>query len=242
MPHRYFTNDISGGTARLTGAEAAHLAKVMRAKPGQTVIICNGEGTDFEAEIISAAADEVIFKIVSSATSTAEPNVNVHVFMGYAKGERTELAMQKAVELGAAGITPFFSENTVVKPKNEEEKNKRYRRIVLDAAKQSGRGIIPDVGMPLSFAEMLEKAKEYDTAMFFYEGGGLAVADALQSCKSPKTIAVITGAEGGFTPAEAEAAKTAGCICTGLGPRILRCETAPIAALAAIMALTGNLG
>lgn len=238
MAHRYFTSNIQGNTAFITGPDAAHLARVLRAKPGEVLTLCNGAGTDYTAQIEHIVPEEIQLALLSAAPSAAEPAIEALVCLGYAKGERMEWAIQKAVELGAAKILPFFSANTVVKPKNEEEKNRRYNRIAQEAAKQSGRGILPPVEMPVSYAQMLACAAKAQLALFFYEGGGAALPAVLQGQKS---IALITGAEGGFTPAEAEAACRAGCVQAGLGPRILRCETAPMAALAAVMALTGNL-
>ena len=137
-------------------------------------------------------------------------------------------------------IVPFFSKNCVVTPKKEEQKNARYQRIVFEAAKQCGRGKIPCVSLPLTFSEVLREQSEYDLSLFCYEEN--RQKGALHSrLVQAKRLAVITGAEGGFTPSEAEAAKAV-CNSIGLGERILRCETAPIAALSVVMALTGNLG
>ena len=239
MPHRYFTQDITGETARLHGQDAHHLARVLRAKPGQRVVLCNGNGTDYDAEITSVEPEAVVFCIRASRTSAAEPTLWAEVFIGMAKGERMDYAVQKSVELGASAIWPFYSQNSVVKPKNDEAKTQRYHRIAQEAAKQCGRGLLPAVHPPTDFAGVLQQAAECEKALFFYEEGGLPLREAVAG--APKTVALITGPEGGFTPAEAEVARAAGFATVGLGPRILRCETAPAAVLAAVMALTGNL-
>lgn len=239
MPHRYFTRDIAGDTARLHGQDAHHLARVLRGKPGQRVVLCDGNGTDYDAEITSAGPEEVAFRILASCKSAAEPTLWAEVFIGVAKGERMDYAVQKSVELGASAIRPFYSQNSVVKPKNDEAKTQRYHRIAQEAAKQCGRGLLPAVHPPTDFAGVLRQAAECEKALFFYEEGGQPLRRVVEG--APKTLALITGPEGGFTPAEAEAARAAGCATVGLGPRILRCETAPAAVLAAVMALTGNL-
>lgn len=238
MAHRYYIDSIEDGKARITGADAAHLYRVLRVKPEETLTLCDGFSIDYEAKVLSASADEILLQILHSSPSLGEPTLWAQMCIGYTKGEKMDWAIQKSIELGASVIQPFFSRYTVVKPKNEEEKNKRYNRIAQEAAKQCGRGIIPQVLMPLSFEQMLEQATSQSTAIFLYEKGGVPISHALESSQR---ISIISGAEGGFSDEEAEQARTAGCIITGLGPRILRAETAPLAALAVSMALTGNL-
>ena len=218
MPHRYFTTDISGGTAVLSGADAHHLAHVMRARPGETVTLCDGKGTDYACAVRGFGPDTVELEILSSSTSVSEPGVRVTLYVGYPKQDKLETIVQKAVELGAVRVVPFFSRYCVAAPKKEEQKNLRYNRIAFEAAKQSGRGVVPQVELPVTYGEPL-----------------------LSRLGGAETIGLITGSEGGFSPEEAAAAREAGCVQIGLGPRILRCETAPLAALAAVMTLTGNL-
>lgn len=238
MAHRYFTQDIKDGMAAITGPDAAHLARVLRVQPGEKLLLCDGQGLDFDAEVVQVAPQEILLAVLASRPTSAEPDLWAEMYIGYAKGDKMEWAVQKCVELGASRIIPFFSSNTVVKPGNEQNKNQRYNRIAAEAAKQSGRGILPLVEMPLDFNAAVGQAVQTGCALFLYECGGTALPKALGGAKR---VAFITGAEGGFTPAEAEIAKQAGCVAVGLGPRILRCETAPVAALAAAMALSGNL-
>lgn len=240
MAHRYFTRDINGNFARLCGQDAQHLAKVLRAKKGQQVVLCNENGTDYCAIIEDILPEEIIFSITESHKSTAEASLQAFVFLGMAKGEKMDFAIQKLVELGAAHICPFYSQFTVVKEKNDEAKTQRFARIAKEAAKQSGRGVLPSVNTPLGFSAMLKKAAECKKALLFYEAGGISLQKALSG--QEKSLAIITGAEGGFSGKELVQAKDAGFAIVGLGPRILRCETAPIAALSVAMALTGNLG
>lgn len=238
MPHRYFTTEITETTAFLRGADAHHLAHVMRARMGGRVTLCDGHGTDYACAVRAFSPDSVELEILSSNRNVSEANVLVTLYIGYPKQDKLETIIQKAVELGAVRVVPFFSRYCVAAPKKEEQKNERFRRIALEAAKQSGRGIIPEVCMPMTFAAMLADAAQNELALFCYEAGGEPLHSRLGDAKR---IGVITGSEGGFSPEEADAARTAGCVSISLGPRILRCETAPIAALAAIMTLTGNL-
>lgn len=238
MPHRYFTEDITEKTAVLSGADAHHLARVMRAKPGDDVILCDGRGTDYMCTVADCSGEDVVLDIISCAPSVSEPDIRATVYVGYPKQDKLETIIQKSVELGAVRIVPFFSRYCVAAPKKEEQKNVRYNRIAFEAAKQCGRGVIPTVEMPMTFKQMLADAARNDASFFCYEAGGESLHSRLGGAEK---IGIITGSEGGFSAEEAQAALEAGCIQIGLGPRILRCETAPVAALAAVMTLTGNL-
>lgn len=240
MPHRYFDFSLTPGAvgATLTGSEAHHFSAVMRGKAGADLLLCDGKGTDYAARVTAVEKDAVQLEILSFAPSVCEAGIAATIYVGYPKQDKLEMIIQKATELGAVRIVPFFSKFCVVTPKKEEQKNERYARIALEAAKQCGRGIIPAVSMPLSYKEMLADAVQNDVALFCYEAGGVPLHSRLNGVKS---VGIITGSEGGFSPEEAAAAAEAGCASIGLGPRILRCETAPTAALAAVMTLTGNL-
>lgn len=239
MPHRYFTTDIADGSAYLNGADAHHLAVVLRAKAGDDVTVCDGLGTDYACRVRLAGKERVEMDIISSHPSESEPHTAVTLYVGYPKQDKLETIIQKATELGAVRVVPFFSRYCVAAPKNEEKKNVRYQRVALEAAKQSGRGRVPEVAMPLSFDKMLRDAAACDTVLFCDEAGGAPLHSRLKD--TAHSVAIVTGSEGGFSREEAEKAAAAGFLPVGLGPRILRCETAPLAALSVVMALTGNL-
>lgn len=244
MSHLYFTKLIAGNTALLSDEDAAHLYRVMRAKEGDRLTLCDGQGMEYDAALTRVSADGVEAEILSTRPCASEASVRVTLYVGLAKGDKLELIIQKATELGAAKIVPFVSRYCVAKPKNEEKKAERWQKIAREAAKQSGRGLVPQVTAPVTFAQMLKQAAEEDVAFFFYEAGGEPLYHDHQvhsRLADAKSIAVITGAEGGFAADEAQQAAQAGCVTAGLGPRILRCETAPLAALSALMVLTGNL-
>lgn len=238
MPHRYFASEFTETTAALTGPDAHHLGKVMRARPGDEVILCDGAGFDYTAAVAAVTPDRVEFRLLEKRPSEAEPAVEVTLFAGYPKQDKLEFIVQKAVELGAARIVPFFSRFCVAAPKKEDQKNARYARIAAEAAKQAGRGVIPAVELPLDIKDLPARFSEFDLVLFFYEGGGQSLRTLV---KNQKRIALITGAEGGFSPEEAEKLVAAGAVPVGLGPRILRCETAPVAGLAAVMTLACQL-
>ena len=122
MPHRYFTTDISGGTAVLSGADAHHLAHVMRARPGETVTLCDGKGTDYACAVRGFGPDTVELEILSSFSSVSEPGVRVTLYVGYPKQDKLETIVQKAVELGAVRIVPFFSRYWWLRQKRKSRK------------------------------------------------------------------------------------------------------------------------
>ncbi len=246
MPHRYFTDDIQNGIARLSGDDAHHLSRVMRAKCGETVLLCGTNALEYTAVITAIDADSVTFKVEEGVPSLAEPKIDVTVYMGYAKQDKLEQIIQHGVELGAKSFVPFFSKYCVVKPKNEDKKNVRYNRIAYEAAKQAGRGCLPNVEMPCeNFTELCKKIEQHDLILFCYEGGGetlpAILKTAQKNAEKPLSIALVTGAEGGFAHKEVELALEKGATIVGLGKRILRCETAPLAALAVIMSTLGEL-
>lgn len=242
MPHRYFTADIGGGRAALTGSDAHHLVHVMRAAVGDTVLLCGPDSLEYTGRIEQIGDGRVEFAVSEGCPSTAEPDVEVTLFAAYPKQGKLEEVIRHGVELGVGRVVPFFSRYCVAAPKKEDAKNQRYNRIAAEAAKQCGRGRVPDVAMPLpDFGALCAALKDYDRVLFFYECGGVPLRQALDGLPAGSKIALVTGSEGGFAPEEAALAADAGAVTVGLGPRILRCETAPLAALAAVMALTGNL-
>ena len=241
MPHRYFTKELSGGRAALTGGDAHHLADVMRARPGDEVVLCGPDGLEYTGTVTALLPGRVEFSVSEGAPGKAEPDVELTLFAGYPKQGKLEEIIQHSVELGVRTVVPFFSRYCVAAPKKEEVKNQRYNRIAAEAAKQAGRGLLPTVEMPLlRFEEVCSRFKDYDLVLFFYEGGGAPLRQLLRP-GTAKRIALVTGSEGGFSAEEAAAAAAAGAQTVGLGPRILRCETAPLAALTAALLLTGNL-
>ncbi len=239
---RFFVEGTQIGPqfAVLTGEPAAH-AKVLRLKQGDAVVLCDGRGTDYHCVISDISAQQVCLVVERQIPSESEAKVAVSVYMGFAKGDKLEHVIQKATELGAAEIVGFPSSRCVAKldEKTVQKKLPRWQKIAAAAAEQSGRGRIPQVIALRSYGEMLARASQADKALFFYENEQehsltRALSGAFQ------TAALITGPEGGFSPEEAQQAQQAGMdICT-LGRRILRCETAPLCALSAVMFAAGE--
>ena len=245
MPRFFMAgSNFAGGTVLMTGADAEH-ARVLRLRVGDRIIICDGEQTDHHCTIRKITADEVEAEIVESVPCPAEPNVRCIILAGLPKqGERCDYIVQKCTESGASEIVFFVSHRCVAKPdaKGLEKKVQRWQRIAEEAAKQSGRGIIPAVSAVGSFAEALEIANRTELPLFMYETGDrVELKAAIEQAGAVSSAAILTGPEGGFEPYEAELAAKLGFRLCSMGPRIFRCETAPLAALIALMYATGNM-
>ena len=228
-------------TCLLTGDNAAH-AKVMRLRVGDSITLCDGEGHECCAEITAASGGEYALQLGPVQESSSEPSCRASVYMAYAKSDKIDHVVQKATELGAAEIVLFPSERCVSRPDAKSAKNKaeRWQRIALSAAEQSGRGCIPQVIICDSYAEALSRAAQADTFFFFYENERERSIGAILKDEAPRTLSLMSGPEGGFEPSEVEKAFAAGAhVCT-LGPRILRCETAPLCALSVCMFALGE--
>lgn len=238
MP-RFFMEFSGGDTARITGADAVHIRRSLRMKPGEELVVCNGRGTDYTCRIAGFEGEDVLLAVLFEAPTCSEPSVAVTLYQGLPKGDKMEWIIQKAVELGVAAIVPVATARSIVRLDGKEEKKReRWQRIAAEAAGQCGRGLIPPVSVPLTWKEALA-AMAQENAVVFYEGGGAP----LRQLAGPETTAlsIVVGPEGGFAPEEIAALEDAGVRTATLGPRILRCETAPLAALSAIMLLTGNM-
>jgi 16S rRNA (uracil1498-N3)-methyltransferase len=237
-------SNIAGGTVLITGADAEH-AKVLRLKIGDSIIVCDGEKTDHRCTVTRITPEEVEAEVVESVPCPAEPDVRVTELAGLPKqGERSDFVVQKCTEGGASESVFFISQRCVAKPdqKGMEKKLQRWQRIAEEAAKQSGRGVIPKVSAVPDFAGALNVANKTELPLFLYETGErVELRAAIEQAGKVSSAAILTGPEGGFEPFEAELARTLGFRICSMGPRILRCETAPLAALTALMYATGNL-
>lgn len=228
----------------MTGRDAQHV-QVLRMRPGEDMIICDGQGTDYKCRLIRSDKEEAEAEVIEVVKCPAEPTVKVTVMCGLPKGDKTDYIIQKCVEAGAQEIVFFDSDRCVAKTKKDKEDKKleRWNRISEEAAKQSGRGIIPQVSWAEDLGEVFNIALHRDLALFMYETGEREGMDAVLSAnKDIKTAAIITGPEGGFAEFEAELARKLKFHVCSMGERILRCETAPVVALTAVMYATGNLG
>ncbi len=242
MP-RFFAigTNLLGGRAIIRGRDAEHI-KVLRLRPGEEMTICDGKGTDYKCRLVRSDKDEAEAEIMEVTECAGEPAVSVRVLCGLPKGDKTDYIIQKCVEAGAHEICFFRSERVVQRTEGVSKKLERWNRISEEAAKQSGRGIIPEVKWLDTYVEALDAAKQQEAAFFMYETGEReSLRTALTDAEKLGTAAIITGPEGGFEPYEADMARKVGFHICSMGERILRCETAPLVALTALMYESGNL-
>ena len=240
MP-RFFTDAPASDFITVTGSDARHIGYSLRMKIGEEVTFCHS-GTDYNCVIESITESEVLCRVVEAVPSKSEPSVQVTLYQAYPKQDKLELIIQKTTELGVTRIVPFISSRCIARPdeKSYRKKQERMQKIAEEAAKQSGRGIIPEISPMVSYKQCLEMMKELDKTIMLYEGeGGKPFGDV--AVEGIKTAGLLIGSEGGFDVAEVEDAVSAGAERVWLGKRILRCETAPISALSILMFLTKNM-
>ncbi len=217
----------------LTGENAAH-ARVLRLKPGEQLLLCDGEGME---AVCSVADGDFRLQVHEVRPSSSEASVRASVYMALPKADKLEHVIQKATELGACEIVTFPAERCVSRPdeKSLKKKLERWQKIAASAAEQCGRGILPQVIVLGSYQEALRRASGADISIIFYENEHATTLHYALQERSYRTISLLSGPEGGFEAGEIEKAREAGLrVCT-LGSRILRCETAPLCALSAVM-------
>ena len=225
----------------LTGENAAH-AKVLRIKCGEKVTVCDGQGKECVCTVSDVSNGQVSLVVSEQMESATEAAVKVSVYMAFAKGDKLEHVIQKATELGAYEIVVFPSSRCVSRPdeKSIAKKLDRWQKISVAAAEQSGRGRIPEVIVLDSYSKTLARARQTDISILFYENERTRTLSAALSEKAYATVSLLTGPEGGLDATEVQQAMDAGLqVCT-LGKRILRCETAPLCALSAVMYDSGE--
>jgi len=225
----------------LSGENAAH-AKVLRLKVGEEVLVCDGQGNECVCEIRDVIPGQITLDVKIRQESRSEAQVRASIYMAFPKADKLEHVIQKATELGAYEIVAFPSARCVSRPdeKSLKKKLERWQKIAASAAEQSGRGRIPKVLVLGSYAEALVRAAQADRAILFYENERATTLRMALEEAPFSSISLLSGPEGGLEAAEVEKAKDAGFhICT-LGSRILRCETAPLCALSAVMYASGE--
>jgi 16S rRNA (uracil1498-N3)-methyltransferase len=228
-----------GGDLELPSAQARHLTQVLRLPPDAPLVLFNGDGYDYPARLTRAERNGAAAMVGTPGTREPIPPLDIHLALGVSKGERMDYALQKSVELGVGGITPVFTERSQVHLSGPrlERRLEHWRGIVIGACEQSGRRRLPH----------LTTAATYPAWLNTHTGGGLMLDPQanrpLTALPPPDaTITLLIGPEGGLGPRERASARARGFEGVRLGPRILRTETAPLAAIAVIQALWGDLG
>ncbi len=243
--HRFIVKAAlsEGALIDFPAEEAAHAFKVLRLRPGEAVEISDGEGVLFAAELTDVSREIVRARLMEQLDSK-EPPVSLTLYTGYPKAEKLELIVQKLTELGAVRIVPVIMARSVARPdaKDGAKKRERLERIALEAAKQCGRGRVPEIAAPMSWKQALADMAERKLMLVPWEDARGTTLGAVHEARPNETdIGLLIGPEGGISAEEIADAEYAGAVPVTLGPRILRAETAAIASSAVVMALWGDV-
>jgi 16S rRNA (uracil1498-N3)-methyltransferase len=243
--HRFYAprSQIKGGRAVMLADEAHHLSRVLRLNPGDEVFVFDGEGTEHKCRIDSVGKDIVEAEIVETVRSSAESPIDIRLAQALVKGEKFDLIVQKATELGVSAITPLETDHSDIKFKEEQadKKVERWRRISLESLKQCGRSRLVEIDAPVRVDEFIESHMQSWFAMVFSEKGGLSITSAVSSSSNRSKVVAIVGPEGGWSERELGIMIGKGCVPVTLGPRTLRTETAALAAVTLIQHHLGDI-
>ena len=241
-PPGAFTRD----TVRLDVDEARYLREVLRLKAGDQVFVFNGQGKEFQCTVEEARRDSSVLKVVSEI-EPARPESPLQLTLAVAllKGEKFDLVVQKATELGVAAITPVTTKLADIRLRDQSDAKKRvtrWQRIALEAAKQSGRTVVPEVGEPVAFGQCISGTPPSSVRFMFSERDGDSLLPAIGRLAQPvRSVTALVGSEGGWTDEEIKAARESGWQIITLGGRTLRAETAAIAVTVLLQHLVGDL-
>lgn len=232
-------SQVSDSMIQIEGSDVNHIKNVLRMRIGEEVTVSDGQGMEYLCEVQEFEEEQVLLKIVEMKNSDTELPSKIYLFQGLPKQEKMELIVQKCVELGVYAVVPVSMKRCVVKldAKKGVKKVERWNGIAASAAKQSGRGIMPEVMPVMSYKEALEMAKNLDVILVPYEcaEGMEHTKKLIQSVRPGQSVGIFIGPEGGFDPDEIELAKKAGGQVVTLGKRILRTETAGLTLMSVLM-------
>ena len=225
-------------TVQLDVQAARHIAQVLRMPEGAEIILFNGTGNDYLARIVSISKKETMVHIHDRFYKDTESSLRVHLFQGLSKGDRMDTAIQKSVELGANYITPMLCEHTVVRTSSDrnDKKQAHWMNIIINACEQSGRSLIPELFPTTGFNLALSSLESSQTLLLHPDSPYSISNVPIDNGK----INLMIGPEGGFSENEISRAETEGVKLVSIGKRILRTETAPVAALSVLQARFGD--
>lgn len=236
---RFYLSEIAGDDVVITGTEAEHIARVLRMKEGQELLLFDGSGYDYHAKIAAIDKNAVHVTVGEKERAKTEPRVQVTVYQAVIKQDKFDYAVQKCTELGAYKIVPFTSERCVKRPKSPQNFVEKAQRVAMEAAKQCRRSKIPVIGEIVEIDHLMSGAPEL--VLLAYEDEKVkSIRQALEG-KTHNKIGIVIGPEGGFTEVEAAQLVKEGVQSISLGKRILRAETASVAALTAVLYTCGEM-
>ena len=239
---RYFVQYSSAeNTFQITGEDSRHIVKVMRMQEDDEIICVTKDHKPARCKITNISNEQVTVEVVQWLEESVELPVDISIVSGLPKGDKLDLIIQKGTELGAAQFIPFIAARSIVKwdEKKADKKISRWQKIAKEAAEQSHRNVVPTVEHPASLSSLIKKSEQYDVKLIAYEeesrqGEKQNLVTSLQSLKEGGSLLIVFGPEGGLTIQEVEKLHEHGFISCGLGPRILRTETAPLYLLSAV--------
>jgi len=245
MPRFYVPRPrFEKGMLRVEGSEVRHIRRVLRLRAGDEIVIFDGSGKEYHGLIVDEGVTFVLIKVDSISSSKKESPLEITLAQSLLKGEKMDLLIQKATELGVKKIIPFFSIRSV--PLAEKTKNQkrhhRWEKIVIEASKQCGRGIIPEITLAQGYSEMLQTVSSNSLRLILWEKEGDRLKDILGSHKGKKEVFFIVGPEGGLAQEEVAQAKEKGFLPISFGERILRSETASLCLLSILQYEWGDIG
>lgn len=239
---RIFTRSLlsEGTTTALDENAAQHVGRVLRMQPGQELRLFNGDGNDYPATITNACKKQVEVQVGAPAANATESSLDIILGQTLSKGDRMDYAVQKAVEMGVTRIVPLTTERCDVKLKGdrEDKRLRHWQSVAISAAEQCGRARVPEILPVMTLAQWFEHTGDCDLRLVLHH----RTEQSLDSMNKPTRVALMIGPEGGLSPEEIAAAENSGFLPVALGPRVLRTETAPIAAMSLCQWLWGDIG
>jgi 16S rRNA (uracil1498-N3)-methyltransferase len=229
-----------GASVRLDDRAATHLVRVLRLGTGAEINVFDGRGLEYRAILSSAGSREVVVKLKDQIEAASESPLNISLMQGISRGDRMAIVVQKATELGVSTIQPVISARSVVRldSTRAEKKRAHWQSVVASACEQCGRSVVPDIVTPQALNDALRECNTQALKLLLDTGGGKSLREFAPSGRG---IILLVGPEGGFDAAEREIAIDSGFEPVYLGPRVLRTETAAIAALSVMQSLWGDL-
>jgi 16S rRNA (uracil1498-N3)-methyltransferase len=247
---RYFFVDparLTAARAQLDGDEARHVKNVLRLRPGDAIGLLDGAGFEYTGIIDAMTAAGVEVALTGSRPAAGRSPVRISVAQGYLKEKKMDRLVRQLSEMGVARWIPFVGSRSVARPEaaRAQARRKRWRKIAVDALKQCRRGSLMQIDDVVDFERVAALAAAHDLSVLFWEeetAARLSAGSLPAGAGAPASVLVVIGPEGGFTPEETRAAKAAGFFVAGMGPRVMRAETAAVAACAIVQYLFGDLG
>jgi 16S rRNA (uracil1498-N3)-methyltransferase len=241
IPRIYTDSPLTtGGQCELDENAAQHVGRVLRMQPGQALLLFNGDGMDYTATITESGKKRVEVQVEEAVPNQTESCLDITLGQTLSKGDRMDYAVQKAVEMGVTSIVPLSTERCDVKLKGdrEDKRLRHWRQVAISAAEQCGRARVPEIHPVMALPDWFEHTGDCDLRLVLHH----RTEQSLGSLEKPSRVALMVGPEGGLNPDEITAAEAAGFLPVALGPRVLRTETAPVAAIALCQWLWGDVG